>query len=125
MTVPVAILLLYFPDVILSVFGVNFIKASGALRYLTIGQMIGALCGPVAYLMVMTGHQVQTAKIMAVTVLANVGLNLWLIPKMGVSGAGVSTSLTIILWNCIMAGWVIKKIKINPTISSLIPFMNK
>ena len=124
-TIPVAILLLYFGDDLLGVFGAQFIVAATALKYLTIAQMINALCGPVGYLMIMTGHQVQAAKIVAVTVLVNIALNLWLIPKMGVSGAGLATSLTIVMWNYIMVCWVVKKLHVNPTIFCILPFFTK
>jgi O-antigen/teichoic acid export membrane protein len=84
---------------LLSFFSPDFGIYSGTLRVLALGQLVNALCGPVMYLLNMTGHEQSARRTMTVASIANVIGNVALIPWLGVEGAAWATSGTMILWN--------------------------
>jgi O-antigen/teichoic acid export membrane protein len=84
---------------LLSFFSPELAPYAGVLRVLALGQVVNALCGPVMYLLNMTGNEQSAQKTMAVAALANAAANLALIPLMGVAGAAWATSATMVLWN--------------------------
>jgi O-antigen/teichoic acid export membrane protein len=84
---------------LLSFFSPELAPYAGVLRVLALGQVVNALCGPVMYLLNMTGNEQSAQKTMAVAALANAVANLALIPLLGVAGAAWATSATMVLWN--------------------------
>ncbi len=86
-----------FSQPILSLFGSDFTEASWSLKILVTGQMINALCGSVAILMIMTGHQKKSLPVVVCSALINVVLNAILIPSFGIAGAAIATSFTMIV----------------------------
>ena len=85
----------------LGFFGADFSSQAGTLRWLAVGQLTNALCGPVMYLLNMTGHEKSARNTMAVGVLVNLVGNGILIPTVGIAGAAIATSATMAFWN----GW--------------------
>jgi len=85
----------------LGFFGADFAAQAGTLRWLALGQLTNALCGPVMYLLNMTGHEKSARNTMAVGVVVNLVGNAVLIPTVGIAGAAIATSFTMALWN----GW--------------------
>lgn len=83
----------------LRLFGPEFSAAQAALIILVIGKLINAGAGSVGYLMNMTGHQDESARVFAWSAGANVLFNLALIPAFGIEGAAVATASTAALWN--------------------------
>ncbi|HAB31284.1 MAG TPA: hypothetical protein DCE13_01950 [Cryomorphaceae bacterium] len=69
------------------------------LRILCLGQIINALCGPVMYLLNMTGNETSARNTMAIAVVINIGANAIMIPWIGLQGAAWATSITMVLWN--------------------------
>lgn len=84
---------------LLGFFSPEFTVHDGALRVLALGQIVNALCGPVMYLLNMTGHEQSARRTMTVAVGVNLAANLVLIPWLGIAGAAWATSGTMILWN--------------------------
>jgi len=100
----------------LSLFGPAFTDAYAGLVVLLGGQMVSAFCGPVGYLMTMTGHERRAAWIHASTAIANVALNALLIPLFGLLGAAIATSLSIGGMNLWMGWEVIRREGLNPSL---------
>ena len=98
------------------VYGEEFVGAYFVLIVLVSAQLFHAAVGPVGVILDMTGHQLITAKGLAVAALVNVALNTALIPPFGPLGAAYATGASIILWNSILLRSVITKLNINPTI---------
>jgi O-antigen/teichoic acid export membrane protein len=109
-------------EFLMGLFGEDFTGASTALRILLISQMIGALTGPVGYLMAMTGHHKQAAYIFFGAAILNIILNFILIPIYGVTGAAIASGLAMVFWNILSVIFVIKNLKLNP---SIFTFFNK
>ena len=80
-------------------FGEAFEAGATCLVWLAAGQVVNALCGPVMYLLNMTGHERPAQRIVWAAALVNLGLNLWAIPRFGIEGAAVATALSMALWN--------------------------
>jgi len=80
-------------------FGEAFEAGATCLVWLAAGQVVNALCGPVMYLLNMTGHERPAQCIVWVAALVNLGLNLWAIPRFGIEGAAGATALSMALWN--------------------------
>ncbi|GAB5556589.1 MAG: lipopolysaccharide biosynthesis protein [Schleiferiaceae bacterium] len=99
MSVPVALIIFVFPNFLLNLFGPEYPEALDSLRVLAIGQLINALCGPVLYILNMTGKEKDSQRIMLWVTLVNIVLNGILIPMFGILGAAIATSVSMSLWN--------------------------
>jgi len=118
-TVPVALLVLLFGEKFLSFFGPGFGAGYTILIILVGGQLINSLCGPVGYLLGMTGHQRTAMRIVAGSAVLNVALNALLIPVFGAIGAAVATAASLATWNLLMLRAV--RLKLGPRPSILSP----
>ncbi len=100
--IPAFVVLTGWGDYFLSFFAENsdqILAQVGLLRILCIGQIVNALCGPVMYLLNMTGHEWEAKNTMLIAVVVNVLANAILIPTLGLEGAAWATSITMSLWN--------------------------
>lgn len=112
----IALGLVIFARPILQLFGPEFTAARLPLFALIIGQLFNVGCGSVGYLMIMTGHQNQSAIILGWGALANVILNAVLIPPFGILGAAIATALSMILWNVWLHVLVVRYLNVYPSI---------
>lgn len=117
-SVVIALLLIGFSEPILELFGSEFLPANWQLKVLASGHLFSALCGTVGYLMVMTGHQNQSALVMIFAVIFNIVLDAIAIPLIGAVGAAIATALTTALWNICLAVLVVKYVGVNPVVYS-------
>ncbi|NES19099.1 MAG: oligosaccharide flippase family protein [Symploca sp. SIO3E6] len=118
----ICVFLLAFTQPVLSIFGQDFIAATGSLKVLILGRLVNALCGTVACLMVMTGHQKKSLPVFCCSALINLGLNAIAIPRFGILGAAMTTSFTLVIWNIWLSILVVKHIRVRPSIFySLLP----
>jgi O-antigen/teichoic acid export membrane protein len=112
-SVPVGLVLIFFGDSILSIFGAQYIAGFGTLKILVIGQTVNAVVGSVGLLMTMTGHERQAAWTVGASTMVNILLNALLIPKMGIVGAAAATTISTILWNLVLVYQVWKYLGVN------------
>jgi O-antigen/teichoic acid export membrane protein len=116
LTLPVvAALALLGEPVIRLVFGPDYSSGYAALAILAVGQLGNAIFGSVAFLLNMTGHERDTARGLAVAVAVNVVLNLLLIPLLGLEGAALATTTTLVLWNVLLWRAVRRRLGIDST----------
>ena len=92
---PVFMLFLLFPSGLLEVFGKEFGKADATLRLLAAGQIINVLVGPVGYVLTMTGRQKLNLLNSIILAGVNVALNIIMIPRWGIIGAGLATAISL------------------------------
>lgn len=97
--VPAFLLIMVLAPWLLGFFSVDFAQHAPVLRILAIGQMANALCGPVMYLLNMTGHEQSARQTMTFAALANALGNLVLIPWLGIEGSAWATAASMVLWN--------------------------
>jgi O-antigen/teichoic acid export membrane protein len=119
-TAPTAILMIILGEWLLGLFGPKFPAGYHALIILLVAQIINAFCGFVGLMMSMTGHQNQSALILGISTIVNILLNVLLIPRWGVMGAAVATGITTVLWNISMLIYVRTRLRIDPSILSMI-----
>jgi len=97
--IPMAIILNQFSHEIMSIFGTEFEYGNEVLIVLVVGQVINVICGPVGYLLIMTNNQIKYRNNVIISSIANLLLNLWLIPIYGIMGAAIATTLSLVLLN--------------------------
>lgn len=119
-TAPLAIIVLIFGREILNLFGSAFSAGYYVLVILVVGQFASVLSGPVGSIMVMTGHQKSAAKMAGISAVTNLSLNIILIPRFGMIGAAISTSISLAVLNFLMLNFVRKILLLEPTV-----FFNK
>ena len=99
-TTPVLLGFLVFGKPILqTVFGPDFAVAYPALVILVLGQFVHSVAGATGYFMNMTGNQNMFRNIVCIAALANVILNLLLIPQYGIYGSAVAAMVSVMFWN--------------------------
>ena len=92
---------------ILGIFSEAHILMYPVLLILSFGQLINVAAGPVGVVMKMTNLQTLYVKVMAVSLVLNLVLNLILVPSLGVYGAAISTSIGMIVIN--VGAWYLCK----------------
>jgi len=112
---PIAVALMAFSDFYFTLFGPEFASGVTALRILSIGQLISVAAGPVALVLVMSGHEKDTLFAMVGAAAITLSLSLALVPAFDVSGAAVAAALGVLFWNLVMTVRVYQRVKILPT----------
>lgn len=80
-------------------FGPEFVLAYPALLLLAWGQFVNAFSGSTEFFMNMTGNQNMLKNIMLFSTVITIGLNVALIPVIGISGAASATMAGLVSWN--------------------------
>lgn len=92
-SVPLLLILIAFPEQILSIFGPQFEAGAQVLIILSIGQFVNAATGPVGYLLNMSGlHRIE-GRIAVAGALLGVALSFALIPGWGMLGAAAANAI--------------------------------
>ena len=100
----------------LLLFGAEFVQGKKALIICCIGQLFGTGTGSSDMLLNMTGHEKYVTMNASATAVLNVTLNLLLIPKWGIEGAALASTISAILMNIVSAIIVCQKLGIYSTI---------
>lgn len=98
---PIFLIIIIFPNTILSFFGKDFSQAVPALRLLACAQLFNVLTGPVYYVLQMTGHQKSLRNIILGTAIVSVGSSIILSPLYGFMGATIATAIGLIIQNAL------------------------
>jgi O-antigen/teichoic acid export membrane protein len=102
-TLPVVLAIIIFGETIINLaFGHEFAGAYIPLVILCVGQLVNASMCSVVILLNMTGHERETAKIMAFSAALSIILHLSFIPLWGTTGAALATAITMATWNIIL-----------------------
>ena len=114
-TVVLATLLVLGGSEILSLYAPGFERGYLALVVIVLGQAMNAMAGSVGYLLVMTGHDGDVARVSLVIAGLNLALNAALIPVFSMAGAAVASALSVALWNAALVVLVRRRLGLNPT----------
>lgn len=115
-TIPGALILIVFSYEILSIFGEKFIYAEDAMMILAVARSVNSLTGVSGYLLSMTGNHLAAVKILSLSLIINIILNIMLIPNYAGEGAAIATLVASIFWGCAMSIYASKRLDVNPTI---------
>ncbi|MCM3378795.1 oligosaccharide flippase family protein [Alkalihalobacillus rhizosphaerae] len=88
-----------FRDYILLIFGEEFLEGSTIFLILILGQFLVLATGPVAYLLMMTGHHKFHRNNVLLCAVLNLILNLILLPHYGALGVAFSTAIALAIKN--------------------------
>lgn len=96
---PIAVSMFAFAPAMMSIFGPAFEKGDWVLRILAVAMAFNMVTGPVGVLLLMGGKSSWNMANAAFGLTLNVGLNLVLIPRFGMTGAAVAWAATIVSTN--------------------------
>jgi O-antigen/teichoic acid export membrane protein len=115
-SLPVALVFIVWGRTVLQIaFGPEYGRAGAALAILSIGQLVNAGIGSVGTLLIMTGHQREAAAGILIGAVLNVLVGLALVPTFGVVGAAVAATVSIAVWNILLAAASIRRVGVHPT----------
>ncbi len=112
----ISLFLIAFSQPVLGIFSSEFLAANWQLKILVLGEAIGAWCGSVGYLMVMTGHQNKSLPVFIYAAVINIVLNAIAIPLIGAVGAAIATAFCSALWNIWLSFLVVKYVGVSPLV---------
>jgi O-antigen/teichoic acid export membrane protein len=96
---PVFLIIMLFAPSLLKVFGDDFMNAAATLRLLAIGQIVNAAVGPAGFMLSMTGRQKLNMVNSIGLAALNIALSIILIPRYGIAGAALATTVALGLLN--------------------------
>ena len=91
----VLVILFAAEDVMRVTFGAAFVGGATTLLILTVGQFVNIATGATGTILIMTGHQTAWFRLSLVVLVANLALNLTLVPRWGMIGAAIATATTV------------------------------
>lgn len=98
---------------LLSLFGPDFVVGYPVLTVLVVSQVVNAYAGSVGFLLSMTGHERETARVTAIAGLLSLALNVLLIPLLGMIGAALATGFSVAVWNLLLIWRAFKRLGIR------------
>jgi O-antigen/teichoic acid export membrane protein len=104
---------------LLSLFGADFGAGYPTMLVVLAGLVLRSATLPVEYLLNMTGHHRDTMRVYALAALANVVLNLLLIPAFGIIGAAIGTYAAMLGGNVVLYRLVQKRLGVNACVFPL------
>jgi O-antigen/teichoic acid export membrane protein len=108
-----AIVLVVIGPFVLSLFGTDFEVGYPTMLVVLVGLVLRSATIPVEYLLNMTGHHRDTIRVYAVAAVANIALNFWLIPALGILGAAIGTYTAMLGGNGCLYFLVRKRLGVN------------
>jgi O-antigen/teichoic acid export membrane protein len=117
-----AIVLALLGPFVLSLFGADFQAGYPTMLVVLAGLVLRSATIPVEYLLNMTGHHRDTMGVYALAAMANIGLNLLLIPDYGIVGAAIATYTAMLSGNLCLYVLVRKRLGVN---AFVFPFRGK
>jgi O-antigen/teichoic acid export membrane protein len=113
---PTGLVLVIFGPTILSLFGAGFGDGATAVRILAIGELVNVLTGFGGLVLVMTGHEKDLARSVALGAVLNLGLTVLLIPIVGIDGAAIGTATGLVCSNLLMTWLAWRRIGVWPAV---------
>lgn len=106
-TFPVILAFVLFPATVLgAVFGPAYAEATTALRLLAAAYFLGNVMGPNGATLTAIGRTRAVMLANLAAAVLNVGLNLALIPRLGLTGAAVATAAALVVRNVVRVWWL-------------------
>lgn len=113
-TIPLAASVIMFAAPVMTVFGTAFRSGAAVLVACAFAQVINCAAGSVGFLLLMSGNQVSLMKIQAVNAVMMVVLNVLLVPRLGILGAALGLSASVVGTNLWALAEVRKRLGLFP-----------
>jgi len=118
---PLFLVMFLFPEIVLSfLFGSNYALAANALRILSLGFIISNLLGPNRATLIVMGKSQFTMWATLAAAVLNIGLNIALIPPLGIEGAAIAATVALVSINLIVSWKIYSLGRIQPLSKNLI-----
>jgi O-antigen/teichoic acid export membrane protein len=108
---------------LLAWFGRDFGAGTATLRILLVGQAIAAGAGSQMFLLTMTGHEHPAAVMLGLAAGLNAVLSVWLIARFGPAGAALAATVSLLVWNVMMALFIRRRIGLMPGVLAAMPLL--
>jgi O-antigen/teichoic acid export membrane protein len=99
--------------VLRSVLGNTFHNITTPLLILVAGQLANVVIGPVAMLLLMTGHERDVRNTLLASSVLNAGLTATLVPALGAVGAAIGAAVSLTAWNVVLRARVHERLGIT------------
>lgn len=103
LSTPLVCFIMYFPEILLNLFGDGFSDGAILLQIIAVGQFVNVATGSVGFLLSMSGHERDLRNSMLIAGFISIILALVLVPLYGVLGASISMALSLAMQNLIAA----------------------
>ena len=110
---PLIVAIYFFKNYLLGIYGEKYLTASPILDILLIRRFFELFVGPIGYMLAMTGHEKESTIILIFCFVLNCVLNIIFIPTMDAIGAGISATITAIVYNILLSFVAYKKIGVK------------
>jgi O-antigen/teichoic acid export membrane protein len=100
-------------EILVFVFGAAYAGGGTALAILAFGQFITVAAGTGSLLLNMTGHEKDVLRVFAISAVTNLGLNLALVPRFGLAGAAVATTVCQLVTNTLLIAYVHRRLGLS------------
>ena len=111
---PIYLILMIFSPTILRIFGSGYGTGRSVLVVLSASMVIGTGCGMVSMVLTMAGKTTWNLFNVLLAFGLNVGLDLWLIPSMGMLGAAIGWAVAILAANVVPLVQVVTAFGLHP-----------
>jgi O-antigen/teichoic acid export membrane protein len=118
-TACVALPLLLLAKPLLAWFGGDFVAGAPIIAILVLGEVFAAACGPQQHLVTMTGHERVGAAMLAACAGSNFVACVLTIDSLGMAGAALARTATLIAWNVTMGVFVYRYVHLMPGLFAL------
>lgn len=115
LTIPLALGIMIFAKPLMGIFGPDFREGWPVLAVATVGQLVSCGVGSVGLLLLMSDQQNRMVRAQAITVFLTLGLNFFLIPRLGLIGAAIATAATNISLNLLWFRDVRSRLSLFPS----------
>lgn len=105
---PIYLVVMLFAPLLLGIFGSSYERGSVAVVVLCAAMLVATVCGPVDSMLLMAGRSVQSLVNTGLALALNVGLDLLIVPWLGVTGAALGWAAAILL-NNLLALWQVHR----------------
>ena len=107
------------PDQLVAATDLNLDAAQALVDTHGAGQVVSVVTGPVATLLVITGHEHDAVAAIASSTVLHAALGFVCIPRWGVTGAAAAAAISLAGWNGILWWRVRRRLAIGPTLFGL------
>jgi O-antigen/teichoic acid export membrane protein len=106
LSIPAFIALVLFTPRLLEFFGPAYPAAASITIILAVGKFVDAATGPCAMMLNMSGRVALNMADNIVVLALNIGLNLWLIPELGIVGSAIAWAISLAVVNLVRVAQV-------------------
>jgi O-antigen/teichoic acid export membrane protein len=114
LTWPIYLLAVIFGPSVLSIFGHSYRAGSTVMVILGLTMLVAAACGQVDVVLITTGRSTWSLMNGLLAMLVNIGVDLVLIPRLGITGAAVGWSAAILVSNLVPLVQVAVAAQVHP-----------